>query len=97
MAQIAAAPDLAGVAALALIALCCLLPVIGAVIADMRRVMRHDPAAFAATRELLTRQAVELSYLDSHARSVLARAYADGIFPDRRRHPRNTQGVRNEA
>lgn len=78
---------LAGIAALALLASCCIVPLLG----HMRIVMRNP-----TPEELLQSAGVKLAESmlaviqseNAHASGIHGRMYADGVLPDRRKSPR---------
>lgn len=74
-------------AAVAILSLCALLPIIGAALADMRRVMT-TPGARKVRSDADARMAAMLAELDdmhAYASAIHGRMYADGLLPDRRK------------
>lgn len=67
-----------------------LLLIVGALLADARRAMRIPTAQeVRESADLhLAEQILAFDDVAGYGRAVLARAYADGVFPDRRKAPR---------
>lgn len=77
------APDVAGVIALALLALLGILPYVGHMRAVMRAPTRKEIQEAAELK--LAQQILAFDNVQGYAADVLARVYADRILPDRRR------------